>query len=369
MKKKMGKTLRIRLFGASVLLVLVSLLFLYEKGIKKYSSEETKVVYEYEKVADVDYQVNLKQNSLYNMESVPEETYFITAFTKSIETTFNYQFEGESGTGIEGNYDITALLEGYEELDEVQKTLWKKEFTIMPTKSFKGKDKIEIIEEKITVSLAEYINYVEKFIEESKVDSPVKMTVAMNVNLNAKTPKGDVEEKASPGIEIPLNKNVFEITKKNTGTDTGAIEKTEAIITGPNIPAIIIFSLTSVAFLLLIIYIIVFTTEIEQDPLESYVGKIFKNYGNRLVALNEDIHLPSNNTFIVYSIEDLVKIADEIAMLIFYQYKENHKEIEEFYVFQDQSVFYFSVKEGLKEKLYKPGNMKKKSLVAIEESR
>ena len=46
----------------------------------------------------------------------------------------------------------------------------------------------------------------------------------------------------------------------------------------------------------------------------------------------------------VFSIDDLVRIADEIGKLIVYRYSEDKNEIQRFYVLNDMEVYYLDIK-------------------------
>ena len=57
--------------------------------------------------------------------------------------------------------------------------------------------------------------------------------------------------------------------------------------------------------------------------------------------MNSDIDIKSN---IVKSIEDLVKISDDIEKPILYRYRVDYKEINKFYVIHDDNNFVFDLK-------------------------
>ena len=50
----------------------------------------------------------------------------------------------------------------------------------------------------------------------------------------------------------------------------------------------------------------------------------------------------------VFSIDDLVRIADEIGKPIVYRYSEDKNEIQRFYVLNDMEVYYLDIKGSYK---------------------
>ena len=101
-----------------------------------------------------------------------------------------------------------------------------KNFILVPETSFQNNTNEFSIREDIPINLASYSNFADKIIETSKVNSQLKLTVLMDVNLQANTSQGVVEERVSPSIIIPLNTNYFEITKLIPDDKVAAIEET-----------------------------------------------------------------------------------------------------------------------------------------------
>ena len=95
----------------------------------------------------------------------------------------------------------------------------------------------------------------------------------------------------------------------------------------------------------LFIFILLFTKTKEMDEHHKTLVKIFKKYGNRMVALNDKPTEPYDHTYEVFSIEDLVRISDEIGKPIVYRYSEDKNEIQRFYVLNGTEMYYWAVKD------------------------
>ena len=84
--------------------------------------------------------------------------------------------------------------------------------------------------------------------------------------------------------------------------------------------------------------------------MKKQLSKIFKSHGTRLVAINNEIGTTFGMYYKVKSIEDLVRIADELGRPILYRYSTDPKEITKFYIHDDKSMFSFNLKDMLAEK-------------------
>lgn len=71
----------------------------------------------------------------------------------------------------------------------------------------------------------------------------------------------------------------------------------------------------------------------------------FKNHGNRLVALKSKIDVADKPCCNVRSIDDLVKIADELGRPVLYVYNPNYTEIDQFYVSGDAWIYILDIKD------------------------
>ncbi|MGI1659197.1 MAG: DUF5305 family protein [Desulfitobacterium sp.] len=339
-----------------VLVVILGALCFYE--YKYPGVEETKVpLYSYTAKEEINYEVILKPNSLYDTKSLGVGQIYLTNFTNYVATVFTYEFVGEREAEINGNYEIVAIVEGYTGEGETFISLWKKEFPLVPKTSFEAKDKSFSLARNIPLKIGDYNAFAEKISEESKVNAQAKVTAIMNVELTAKTDKGIIEKKASPSLEAPLNTGYFKITKVQSESKPEAIEGIESVQVPLNQNLLIGYGI-GIGLLLIALLVLLFgTKKAESDPYAKEIKKIFKKHGTRLVALESEVTATSGQQNRVRSIEDLVRISDELGKPIIYKYSDNPKESSRFWVIDDQRYYVYDVKEviesglSLKEKV------------------
>lgn len=352
MKLSIHKRLRIGLI--SILIILIPLIsFLILKEISNPGFEEQKnTLYSYNTKSIIDYNVHLKLNNLYDKTTLEKGKLYITEFVDYIDANFKYEFIGERSADIKGEYNIIAKVNGFTGEGDKLINIWEKEFPIKQYKYFNSKEGKTSINEKIKLNLSEYNTFVQQIKESSKISCDTILTLSMNVNLKGATDQGTIEEIISPEIVIPLDVSMFEITENNIVNQDKAIEETIQVQLSVNKKLVIIYGvilLVSLSALIVMIFIVKATPEM--DPLEKELKRIFRKHGDRLVAINseaiESMAIYSDNaiknSISVNSFEDLVRIADEMNKPIFYKYSENYKEINNFYLSNENEKYIYSL--------------------------
>ncbi|MDR7855065.1 DUF5305 domain-containing protein [Tissierella sp.] len=342
MKKNINKKLKRVLIAILVILISISSFLLYRE-FKYPSCEEQKIsLFNYDNKATANYEVFLKPNILYPSKSLGEGEIYITEFVDFINTTFGYEFSGNNVADIQGDYNIIASATGFiKGEDKSDIIIWEKDFRILPKKSFSNKGNTAKIQENISLKLDEYNEFAKAVIEASKINTSVNLNVVMTINLQAKTNNGTIEEVITPTMIIPLNTSMFQIGGNTNVVKPGAIEETNKVQLPINKNQVIFFIIILGFFLIALTYLIFFTKSvlIIKDPLQKKLKLIFKKHGDRFVALSKEPFINSNYINQVKSIDDLVRIADELCKPIMYKYSIDYRDIDRFYVINEDEVY------------------------------
>ncbi|NYB74274.1 DUF5305 domain-containing protein [Sedimentibacter hydroxybenzoicus DSM 7310] len=342
MKFKIKKKIRLGLIAITVISIMIFAYLVYNEAYNPGFEEKKIPSYSYDNKGSINYEIYLKPNNLYTEDKLGEGKLYITEFVDYIDTDLKYEFTGERDAEINGNYDITAKVKGYMGDGEKITNIWEKDFPIKQVKEFNNKDGKVSINEKVNLNIDEYNLFVQDIKEASKINCQASLTLSMNVNLEGTTDKGSIEEIMSPSITIPLDVQMFEITGNNIIDKPAAIEETVDEPLPVNKSRIIGYAVILAVFVIALIILIFFTAVSPvKDSLEKALGKIFKKHGERLVALDSDIDIQDAIT--VKTINDLVKISDEIGKPILYKYSDDYKEINKFYVSNEDEAFVFSL--------------------------
>lgn len=345
MRININKKLKIGLI--SILVIMTGIIsFLLYKEIKYPGFEEQKTpVYTYNNKANVNYKVFTKPNKLYDINPLEEGKLYITEYVDYINTTFNYEFTGERNANLKGNYSIIGKVQGFTKDGENIINIWEKDFPIIRRKDFAVNSNSKSIMEEIRINLDEYNIFVKEIIETSKINCQTALTVTMDIDLEGETDKGSIKEIISPSLIIPLNTNMFQISGSTNIEKPGVIEETRQIQLPINKNQVIIYGII-LGILLIGLILVIFLTKVVviiKDPLEKMLKQIFKKHGDRLVALNNDDLINTVNASEVKSIDDLVRIADEIGKPIMYKYSSDYNEIKRFYITDENDIYVLDI--------------------------
>ncbi|HUV84878.1 MAG TPA: DUF5305 family protein [Methanosarcinales archaeon] len=350
MKKSISRRLKIALV-AILLIIMVSMSVLLYIAVKNPGVREEKLtLLNYGNKTDIKYIVFLKPNPLYSGDNLEEDKLYLTSFVDYIKTNFQYEFNIDKSADIKGDYEVVAIVEGYKTEEKVVKTIWQKEFILLPKTGFESKDIKYLINKEIIFSLAEYNIFATQIRESAELNVEAKVSVVMNVNLQAKTGENVIEKKFAPSITIPLSTSYFEIVKGGIEEKPEVVEEIKQIQLPVNQNIIITYGIIiGIAFLVLLYLLIFVKGNAPVDVFKKQLNKIFKSHGTRLVAINNEIGTTFGMYYKVKSIEDLVRIADELGRPIMYRYSAESKEITKFYIHDDKSMFSFNIKDMLAE--------------------
>ncbi len=350
----MNKYFRLSLivFLSLALPVLGCFMYIREKKYK-YIDQEVHA-YSYTNKACVNYEVFLIENPIYPMESLGEGNIYVGDLIDYINTVYKYEFIGDSSCEVNGKYDIIGILEGRVSAEEGYKVLWQKEYILQPETVFNENNKTVSIEQKIPIDIKTYKDFNDLAATTLKMNFKTMLTIYWNTSMEAQTDKGLVKEKFSCVMEIPVVDKYFEVAGNLTQQKNGSLKETEKIIS-PSYEKIMTLSKVGCIFCaVLLLFIIVFTAKVAQiGKLEKVIKQIFKNHGSRMVASFSEVPAVSNVVIEVSSIDDLVKIADDVGRPILYRNRSNVGEITSFYVIGDSVIYLLDVNKVVSNNLVK----------------
>jgi len=347
MRISINKKIRIVLIVVLIIAFCGASFLLYREANYPGFREEKVALYSYNNAANVDYRVYLKENELYNSIYLDEGKIYITEFVDYIDTIFKYEFKGDKAKDLRGSYNIIARVQGYNtgKNDNIV-IIWERDFTLVPTTSFTINSERKAIEENLKITLGNYNNFVSRIIQASKVNCSASLNVIMNISIEGDTGVGYIEETIAPTLTIPLNTSMFEISGNTDIEQPGAIEETRQVQLPVNRKKINIYAIIVSVLLLALGYLKFFTvSKLDKDLYKKQLKSIFRKYGDRFVALKREIEAANGNIIQVNSMDDLVRVSDELSKPIMYKYSSDYKDINSFYVVDEDEVYVFSLKD------------------------
>ncbi|HOB82477.1 MAG TPA: DUF5305 family protein [Peptococcaceae bacterium] len=352
--RKMALPKNVRLF-LSITLTVVLVVFLVTLVLKvsvpgKVQEEVPR--YEYLHKGDLQYQVSLRNNLLYSENILGMGMVYPTAYVEQILAKAVYQYSGDKPGELTGQYRITARVEGVQQEEKTEKVLWSKEYTLVPDSSFQSADGQIQLEKDVTIPFAAYNSFASQVQEDSGIMSSVKLTVAWQINTQVQTEEGLVQEELTPSFTVPLNSRYFEIDGPLSQEKEGAL--TETVTKTVPVEGAVVAGLLGGALLslLLLLGVRFFTKAAQSDEYTSLVNRIFKKYEERLVALQEGLSAEETGNaeqwIRVKTMDDLVRVADEISQPVYYsELGLDGEEGYAFYVISDKEIVTYELKPDL----------------------
>lgn len=344
--KKIKMCLTTKIILSSIMIILIIILFsLQFNESKNYKTVNTESkLYSYTFFSDIKYEVKLLDNDIFDSMTLPQGGFYISSFTDDIKINFISRMTGDEKAKITGKYNITALLKGnISEQNEI-KTLWSKAYIFKKDINFSNMSAEKQIIENITLDYDKYYNLSKEINEITKVLTSNIIEIMMNIEYNIETSHGTIKETLNPTISIPLSTNYFSAASSNLNDKTGSIKKTDVITEEPNFTLIILYRVL-IGIIIIIAALLFFMTAkpSEHDIYINKIKRIFRSYNNLLIGINRFESLECDNVYYVKSMEDLIKISDEIEKPIFYNNSSNIGDINEFYIINDNTSYIYSV--------------------------
>jgi len=336
---KTGK--KTALTACIIIIVILSSAITGELLTARYTEVE-EIYYNYKSTGSIDYKVYLKPNTMYDEAYLEKDRYYIFRFIDRIEMNFNYKYEANADGDLSAKYSVIAYLQGLH--GDENEVLWSKKFVLVPEKTTRIQDSTFEISFGLPVYLDNYTSLKEELYMESEVNAPVVLNIVFDVNTVAQTEKGTVEDTVSPSLNIPIGNTVIRIDGQPTATGENKISQTVKHRLPVNKG--LIYSLAGLAAAFLVVAILVSSAKTAPPPdeFEKTIARIFKEYSERLAGMEHTISYQFSEVINVSSIDDMIKIADEIGQPVFY-YKVNssvERKIE-FFVFDNNRVYYMVI--------------------------
>lgn len=330
-----------------VILVLAGGVYLLYSTMNKKFIEQKIPAYSYNNSAKVSYSVSLLPNILYSEKNLAEGKTYITDYIDSINTKLNYEFKGDGPAEITGKYSVVAMVEGLLAREKDSKILWTKEYILQPETSFSGSGNTATLNKDMAIRINQYNSFVQQVMEATKINFDSKLTIKWIVTIESKTDKGVIKEELTPAMEIPLNSKFFEIGGNLATEKKGAVEENVMVISPVYQNKLIIsYSLIGICVLVLLFLLIFTSSKGTDDPLEKQLKQIFKLHGDRMVALSSELDASTEKLIQVKTIDDLIRISDDVGKPILYSNRTGSGNLKKFYVIDEKLVYTLCLKSS-----------------------
>lgn len=268
------------------------------------------------------------------------QTDFVNLIDK-MNVNFAYQFQSDKPVeNLNMSVDIVANLAAAQS--------WSKSFDLLQTEENGNFNLSFPIDIPGYTSLIQAINS-----KTGAAPSSYNLTITVNIHTTGETSFGPINETFSPTLNGTITGNVLNWAQNLTDSKNGAINQTTTVdnkYLGLAIPtALIIFSLLSVIFMILLVATAAYYSKFRKQAVSSFdrqIQKIQKSYGSRIAESVGDTPVNDKNPVTMNSIEDLMKIADELGKPVVHQSGGPSGDIQLYYIIDGSTRYQYSLPEN-----------------------
>lgn len=324
-KKVFKKWVRV-LFVLSILIVSFASITMMLNGYSNMKKKEAVVKYAYNVKQNVDYKVNLYDNSFIDSPTLGKGEMYISDLTKNIVTTFYYSYSGTKMIPLKYDYTILATINGKYQLNgENEETkVWVKEFVLKEPQTVEITDtNIFNINEEIEIDYNYFNNVVSDFRKEFKLSITATLNVKMKVNVTGVIDGKEITETKELYVEIPLNQQAFEIEEHFENKYSNTIYEDNNNVDQGKRKLISGFMILLIdIFLFFNLYSTIFNIK-KKNNYTITLNKILKEYGEIIVEVVNPISEEDLNIVEVKNFNEMVDLEEELRIpIMFYEIEE-----------------------------------------------
>lgn len=318
--------------------------------LKEETVEKKQVTAAFINTPGITYKVHLKPNILYNDNVLPEGQGYFSNIIDYISVTIQNKYSGGDGAEFKGDYSITGEITGWEAVTENPVPAWTKQFGIVSKKNFSSTDKELVLSQNANIDFNHFNDFVDQVQELTGYNTAYTLRITMFINYTVTTKDGELTESLQPAITIPLGGDYFKITKSGIDEVKSEISRTIKEKAPVDMVRLIIYATIGLLCLIILIILIRAAEPTLTDIQRKRIRKLIKAYGKRLVAVADDLVDQSMSVCRVHSMDDMVKISDEIERPIFYIYQQDPADMNVFFITdREQAYVYYALDPGTPE--------------------
>lgn len=348
-RRKLRPWIRIVLFLVISFFLFQSISFIAQ-GLN--INKENKKIYSYNIKQDLNYNVDLYKNNLYESENIEMDQTYVSNLVKSINFNFDYDFQQQINTVVNYEYEIDATIYGeYTLPDEDEKSeLWTKKYTILK-KQYKQTNKEKFsVNEKTNIDFDYYNNVVNQYRNEIKLPITAYLNVEFRLKISTMVNGKFVNDTKKMIAKIPLNQQAFKITTNYDKKIEKNVNKYDKKELGIDYKKEICGSLLLIIdmFLIFILYKDIFNIT-KRNYYNSALDKILKDYGDVIIEVISEVKSEDFQVIEVKNFNEMLDLEEELKIpIIFYEIIKD--ELGEFTLTHNNMLYRFILEN--KEEFY-----------------
>ena len=320
-RKVLKKWVRFSLLGIIITLFISSLIIML-KSINKPDKNASIILYSYLIKQDMDYKVNLYDNSYIESNYLGKDETYISDLIKQIEMEYKYNFSGSKIIPLSYTYSIDAVINGKYNLDDEDSKVWTKKYNLVKPVTLKVDDKSSIdINRKVNIDFKYYNDVVSKFRQELKLPINASLNVVFTINVDGIVDNQKINDTKTMTLNIPLNQQAFKIKEEYqdvySKNITPKIEKKEVFSARKLLCGILLGVVSIVLFITL--FREIFNVP-KKNVYTTKLNKILKEYGDIIVEVLNPVNETDMDIVEVKNFNEMVDLEEELRVpIMFYE--------------------------------------------------
>ena len=308
------------------------------------STNKGELLYSYSGMEDVDYSVNLFENSYVEESVLPAGENYISDLIRSIDAEFTYNYTGSKILVLKYTYDVKAIVYGEYDIDDEKEKVLKKEYVLVEPQSNIVSDTTSFaINTPVSIDYRFYNNVITSFKKDLKLPVNSYVEIKYRVNVVGIVDDTTIDDTKEKSLIIPLNIQAFKIGKKDNNNDEKIFKKEIREKIEPQklfnkkqlIDGLVVLLLCIV--LLLLTYRYIFDIR-RKNNYTLRLKKILKEYGDIIVEINDPILDDDYNVINIKNFNEMIDLEEELRIPInFFEKVEDYE--GEFTIINDKILY------------------------------
>jgi len=324
--------------------VLSALAFFYTLVLVINPTEHTeeRPVYSADLYSDIEYSVRLTDTPVFNKaKDADAAKYYIMPFTDYVNINCSYQLNSQTEALISADSYATAYLVSYIEDGNEEVVLWKKEYPLSNIETNETTGTNLSGEKNVKIDFSQYSVLIDQIYDMYNFKTSYYIMVLYSTEFNVEYNGITQTKTLQPYIRIDLEDFLFSIKENDISGTSIEINQQVSVSDEINWESVIV---GSIIFVILAVLAILLPTRIvpsvQLSDSEKEIKRINIKYGDRIVNVVGKPEFVSK-TAKVWSIEDIIKVSDEIGQPIFCVNADNEAY---YYVIDNEIMYYIAIR-------------------------
>jgi len=325
----------------------VTSFFLLHLYIDYNKNKNDKLIYSYNINQDVEYSVNLYDNSFIDEETVSSNELYISELIKDININYNFDYSATKSADIKLKYKILGTINGTYQgssANSEQGSVWSKEYVLSDTIEKNYNSKNFFINHNIVLDFPKYKKEVEDFRKKFGMSLTTKMNIDLIVDISGQVDEKNFESQKIIRLTFPLGVQAFSINEEyeKSISENVLTETDTELFALANIPVIVLLFIISI--LLFIIFFKKIFNFTEKNGYTKKLEKILKTYDDFIIEIASPINIEDYEIIEVKGIDEMIDLEEELRIPInFYEHIPNY--YGEFTLIHNNIVYRYIIEE------------------------